>query len=289
MESTGREKVRELRRLANKTRQLILETAFHVGGNNVISSLSATEMFVALYFHTLRLDPANAQWEDRDRFVLSKGHAALGLYTVMALRGFLPVEELRSFGAANSRLRLRPDMSQLPGIDMSTGSPGQGLSPGVGIALGARILKQQFLTYVMIGDRGSQEGQIWEASMIASRYQLDNLVVLLDYNRLQRYGRAGTQGYGSTDRHPPLEKPRAKWEAFGWYVLEINGHDFGDILSAMATTQQVRGRPTIIVAHTVKGNGVSFLENDFHWGARKLDEEHLKLALSELEEAAAKI
>lgn len=284
-----REQIRELKRLANRARRLTLESVYHAGAGHIGGPLSATEMLVALFFHTLRVDPANPRWEDRDRFIMSKGHSAIGLYAVMALRGYFPIEELRTFDALDSRLQGHPDMSKLPGLDMSTGSLGQGLSPGVGMALGAKIRKKDFLTYVMIGDGDAQEGQIWEASAVAARYQLDNLVGLLDYNRLQQYGWAGLRGYKSLDRLPPLENPRAKWESFGWYVLEIDGHSFADIVSALGTTRQVRGRPTMIVAHTVKGKGISFMENDFNWHSKPLTDEHMKVALAELEEAAARI
>ena len=280
-------RLQELKRLANRARRLILETAFTAQAGSIGGSLSIAEILVALYFQILRIAPSDPTWNQRDRFILSKGHAALALYSVMALRGFLPEEELKTYAAPGSRLAPGPDMQALPGVEMTISRPGAGLSAGLGMALGTRFHKTACRIYVLIGDGECQEGQIWEAALAASRYRLDNLVGLLDCNRLQQYGWAGRRGYTSMDRMPPLENPRAMWESFGWYVLEVDGHRFPDILSAFATTRQVRGRPTLIVARTVKGKGISFMENDYRWHSAKLAEEQLALAVAELDAEAA--
>jgi transketolase len=266
-----------------------LDSVCHTGAGNLGGSLSAVELLVALYFHALRIDPTNPLEADRDRFILSKGHAAIGLYTVLALRGYFPKEELKTYGALDSRLQDHPNMSRLPCVDMSVGSLGQGLAPALGMALGAKIRGKEFLTYVLLGDRECQDGQVWEAAMLASRYRLDNLIGLLDCNRLQQYGWAGTRGYKSPDRNPPIDQPRAKWEAFGWYVLEIDGHSFSDILSALSTTRQVRGRPTMIVARTIKGKGISFMQSNYRWHFRIPTAEEQQIAQAELAAEAERL
>jgi len=234
------------------------------------------ELLTALYFCILRIDPANPGWEDRDRFILSKGHASIALYAVMAERGFFPVEELGTFDAIDSRLQGHPDMTKTPGIDMSTGSLGQGLSVGIGIALGARLLGKSFRTYVMIGDGESQEGQIWEAAFIASRYKIDNLTGILDWNRLQQFG------WQYPTRMVPLENPAEKFRAFGWNTIDIDGHDFQAIVDACEEAKAVTGKPTMIIAHTVKGKGISFMEDTYQWHARVPNEEEVARALAEL-------
>jgi transketolase len=266
-----------LRARARDARRLILQTvriaqAGHVGG-----PMSACDLLSALYFHELRLDPARPDWPDRDRFVLSKGHCALALYAMLALRGFFPVAEMATFDRVDSRLQGHPDMTRLPGLDMSTGSLGMGLSAGVGMALGARLRGQDFRTFVMLGDGECQEGQVWEAAQAAARYGLDNLVAILDHNRLQQYGwKAGKT------QQDPLEKPGPRFRAFGWHVIEIDGHDMDAILGALAEAKRVAGRPVIIVAATTKGMGVSFMMDDPDWHAKAPSEAQLKTALDEL-------
>jgi transketolase len=279
----------EMKRLAIQTRRLILETAFRTQSGSLGGSLSAVELLVALYFQILRIEPSDPAWEQRDRFILSKGHAALALYAVLAQRGFLAEEELKTYAAPGSRLSPHPDMGRLPGVDMTANQPGTGLSAGVGMALGARIRKMDSRIFVLLGDGECQAGEVWEAAFTASRYRLDNLVGLVDGNRLQQFGWAGRRGYASPDRIPPLENPRALWEAFGWYVLEIDGHRFPDVLSGFTTTRQVRGRPTVILARTVKGKGVPFMENDYRWHSGRLSEEQFRLALAGLDEEAARL
>ena len=273
----SQERTHELGAIANRVRGHILRTVHTAGGGHIGGPLSATEMLVALYFEILSVDPANPGWEDRDRFVLSKGHSCIAVYAVMAERGYFPLSELATFDAIDSRLQGHPDMTTLPGLDMSTGSLGQGLSPAVGMALGARMRGKNFITYAMLGDGEIQEGQIWEAAFIASRYELDNLVAILDYNKLQQYGWRGPGGI-----RPPLEEPGGKWRAFGWHVIEIDGHDMAAFIDAIYGCLAVRGQPSIVIAHTVKGKGISFMENEFSWHARVPTATELELALVEL-------
>jgi transketolase len=254
--------------------------AGHVGG-----PLSAAEVLVALYFEVLRIDPQRPRWEDRDRFILSKGHASAGLYAAMALRGFLPVEELATFDQINSRLQGHPDMNALPGLDMSTGSLGQGLSPGLGMALAARAKGKDFHTWVMLGDGESQEGQVWEAAFVASRYRVDNLTAIVDNNRLQLWGWTKQPACEPREVVEPMPDIRAKFEAFGWAVLEIDGHDMRAILHACEQAKGIKGKPTVIVSNTIKGKGVSFMENQCVWHSKAPNAQETSTALSELQAA----
>jgi transketolase len=268
----------ELNQIASRVRGHVLVTVHKAGGGHVGGPLSCTDMLVALYFHILNIDPSQPNWEDRDRFVLSKGHSTIALYSVMAERGYFPVEELLTFDAIDSRLQGHPDMSKTPGIDMSSGSLGQGISAGLGIALGAKMLNKSFRTYVMLGDGESQEGQVWEAAFIAARYRLDNLTVILDYNGLQQFG------WQKPGEHmlPPIEDPVLKWQAFGWNTLEIDGHNVPEFVAAIEASHQAPGKPTAIIAHTTKGKGVSFMEDQFDWHARVPTDEELVTALDQL-------
>jgi transketolase len=277
----------ELQRLGNDVRRHVLRAVRRAGAGHIGGVLSAADMFAALYFGVLRIDPRRPRWEDRDRFILSKGHCAIGLYAVLAMRGYFALDELMTFDAIDSRLQGHPDMTRLPGLDMSTGSLGQGLSPGLGMALGARILGKDFRTWVMLGDGESQEGQVWEAAFVAARYALDNLTAVLDHNRQQQFGWATPDGYMGVGRLDPAESPKAKWEAFGWNVIECDGHDVATFLAACETARASHGRPSLILANTVKGKGVSFMENDFSWHSRPLSDADLARALAELDAADA--
>lgn len=268
----------ELKRIAAAARKLLIETVHYAKAGHVGGPLSAMDMLVALYFHIMNIRPDDPRWEERDRFVLSKGHSALALYSVMAKRGYLPEEELKTFDRIDSRLQGHPDMNVLPGLDMSTGSLGQGISAAVGMALGAKLQGRTFTTYCMVGDGEVQEGQVWEAADVAVRYGLDNLIVLMDYNKLQQFGWAGE----GTARSAPIADPEKKWQAFGWNVLAIDGHDFQQIIDACAAAKAHRGTPTVIVAHTVKGKGVSFMENEYLWHSRIPTDAELALALEQL-------
>ena len=263
-----------LQRRARAVRRHIVEMTANAGVGHQGGPLSASDLFVALYFHALRVDPARPDWPERDRFVLSKGHAASGFYATLAERGFFPTEELLSFGLLDSRLQLHPDMHMLPGVEASTGSLGQGLSIAVGMALGAKLDRRPFRVYSMISDGESQEGQIWEAAMAAGNWQLDTLTVLLDYNDVQQCGRVSRQ----MDIAPVIDK----WRAFRWHTLEIDGHDMAAIVQALDEARAVPGKPTIVVAHTVKGKGVSFMEHNFEWHSKPLTPELRDRALAEL-------
>jgi len=279
------ERVGELQRIANDVRRAVLKAVHHAGAGHIGGPLSAADMLTALYFEVLNIDPTRPDWPDRDRFILSKGHCSIGLYATLALRGFFPMAELETFDAVDSRLQGHPDMSKLPGLDMSTGSLGQGLSPGVGMALGARFRDQAFHTWVILGDGECQEGQIWEAAFTAARYGLGNLTAILDYNRLQQYGWATEQGYSASSRRPPDDNPATKWAAFGWNVIECNGHDIPAFLQACTEALAQHQQPSIIIAHTVKGKGVSFMEGDFNWHSKPISDNDLQQSLAELDAA----
>lgn len=276
----------EIARLADMARRIrveIVRAVDHAKGGHLGGPLSAADLLAALYFRVLRIRPDEPDWPDRDRFVLSKGHSSIGLYAAMALRGYFPVAELATFDAANSRLQGHPDMTRLPALDMSTGSLGMGISAALGIALGARLLGRQLRAYVMLGDGECQEGQVWEAAFVAARYDLDNLIAIVDHNRLQQYG---WQGTSADHRLPPQGAGElvAKWSAFGWRTIEVDGHDMTAIVEAFGAARQPDGRPIVLIANTVKGRGVSFMENKFYWHTRILKPEEFALAMAELGE-----
>jgi transketolase len=265
--------------LSAETRRLIVESVHRAGAGHLGGPLSATDLLVNLYFDVLNLDPARPHWQQRDRFILSKGHSSIALYVVLALRGFLPVDELKTFDQIDSRLQGHPCMKCLPGVDMSTGSLGQGLSPGVGMAMGAHLRDWPFHTWVMLGDGEIQEGQVWEACFTAARYELDNLTAILDYNGLPQFGWPAAHGF---TRDRPIDDPAGKFRAFGWHTLECDGHDHAEIRQAYQAALAAKGRPTCIIAHTIKGKGVSFMEGDFNWHAKVPTDAQLAQAVAEL-------
>jgi transketolase len=239
----------------------------HPGG-----SLSCVEILSTLYFNVMKLDTQNPKWEDRDRLILSKGHAAPALYAVLANRGYFPTEELLTLRRLGSRLQGHPDMKRTPGVDMSTGSLGQGLSAAVGVALGAKLKKAAYRVFAVTGDGELQEGQIWEAAMSAAHYKLDNLVVVVDYNKCQIDGRnSEVMGLGDL---------RKKFEAFGFYVIEVDGHNVKELEEAYNFV--VKGMPKCIIANTIKGKGVSFMEDQVGWHGKAPNSEEVSKALSEL-------
>ncbi len=276
------ERHRELSLTAIQIRRWIVEAVHHAKAGHLGGPMSATELLTALYFEVMTIDPMRPDDPARDRFILSKGHSSIGLYATLAARGYFPPEELETFDAVDSRLQGHPDMSVLPGIDMSTGSLGQGLSPGLGMALAARIQGHNYHTWVMLGDGDSQEGQIWEAAFVAHRYQLNNLTAILDLNGLQQFGWATPAGYTDDARQPPQDNPAERWSAFGWHVIEIDGHDFDQIIAACAAARAYNAGPTLIMARTVKGKGISYMENDYSWHARPVTDEDLRTAQEEL-------
>jgi transketolase len=277
----------ELEDLARRGRWLVISTVASSGAGHVGGPFSAMDVLVALYFRVMNIRPAEPHWPERDRFILSKGHSAIGQYTVMALRGFLPVEELKTFDKGRSRLQGHPDVTKLPGLDTSTGSLGQGLSVGVGFALGARLRSQKFHTFVMIGDGELQEGMIWEALHTAPRYKLGNLTAILDWNGLQQFGwfLAPDEKHRG-DRRDPWKGTDLKgiFERLGWRVVEIDGHDFTQIVPALADAKASgnSSQPTMLIARTVKGKGVHFTEGKHEWHSKVATKEELKMIAAEL-------
>lgn len=237
-------------------------------------ALSAADIVTALFFGIMRVDPANPRWPDRDRFILSKGHASPVLYAALVNKGFFAREELKSFRRVNGMLQGHPDMKGTPGVDMTSGSLGHGLAAGIGMALSAKLDKKDFRVFVLLGDGECQEGLVWEAAMSAPRYELDNLIAIVDRN--------GFQSCDSVCRTIPMDPFIEKWASFGWNTIEINGHDMEEIVAALELAVRRRGKPTVIIANTVKGKGVSFMENDNSWHQKALSHEQYQTALKEL-------
>ena len=264
----------ELCERARHLRKKTIEMIYGAGSGHCGGSLSAAEILAVLYFDKMRIDPANPAWPDRDRFVASKGHCAPALYAALAGRGFFPEAELAGLRKAGHFLQGHPDMKKVPGVDMSTGSLGMGLSVGVGMALAGRLAKKDYYIYVLLGCGEQQEGQIWEAAMAGAKFELDKLVGILDYNRVQLDGRL--------DEVMPTGDIAAKWRIWGWQTLEIDGHDVRQIRSAIDRIKQTRGQPTMIVAETVKGKGVSFMEGAHQWHGKPVSDEDYAAAMAEL-------
>ena len=267
--------VKRLEQQAVTIRQDILTMIHAAKAGHPGGSLSAVEMVTALYFHVLNIDPENPNWADRDRFVLSKGHACPVLYACLARRGFFDPAILPTLRSYHSILQGHPDMNKVPGLDMSSGSLGNGLSVGVGMALSAKLHNQDYTTYVLLGDGEIQEGMVWEAAMAASHHDLKNLVAIVDCN--------GVQINGWTNDIMAVEPLADKWRAFGWGVVEVNGHNMKDILTALHTAKTLR-RPTVILMRTVKGKGVSFMEDQAKWHGGCPSEEELVEAIAQIKE-----
>ncbi|MDK2824241.1 MAG: transketolase [Clostridia bacterium] len=263
-----------LKEKAKIIRRHIIRMTGAAGSGHPGGSLSAADIITYLYFKELRVDPKNPAWPNRDRFILSKGHAAPVLYAVLAEKGFFPIEELIKLRKIDSPLQGHPDMKKVKGVEMSTGSLGTGFSTSIGMALAARMDNKDNRIFVMLGDGEIQEGQVWEAAMAAAHYKLDNLIAILDYNGLQIDGPV-------TDVMSPEPLPD-KWRAFGWEVIEIDGHDFNSIERAIKTAKEIKGRPTMIIAKTIKGKGVSFMENQAGWHGSAPNQEQVEQALQEL-------
>ncbi|HIT36333.1 MAG TPA: transketolase [Candidatus Faecousia intestinavium] len=272
---TAQEK-KQLQVTACKVRMGIIESTHAAKCGHPGGSLSAADMLTYLYFRELRVDPSNPQWADRDRFVLSKGHCAPGLYAALAHRGFFPVEDLLTLRKVGSYLQGHPNMNSVPGVDMSTGSLGQGISAACGMALAGKLKKQDYRVYTLLGDGEIQEGQVWEACMFASHYHLDNLCVIVDNNGLQIDG-----DVAKVMSPYPID---AKLEAFGFHVRMIDGHDFDAIEQAMDEAKTITGKPSAIVMHTVKGKDVSFMENNAGWHGVAPNDAQYEQAMAELKE-----
>lgn len=272
--------VAELEQVARRVRRLVLAAVNRAQAGHLGGPLSVTDILVSLFYRAMRIDPANPDWPERDRFVLSKGHSCIALYAVMAARGYIPVSELDTFDELGSRLQGHPDMTRLPALDMSTGSLGQGFSAAIGMALGARLTGLDFHTWVVLGDGECQEGQVWEGAQVAARYRLGALTAIIDANGLQQYG--WPDASSRTGRAEPLPDLAAKWRAFGWTVLEVDGHDLGALCEVLERPTEPTDQPRLVIARTVKGRGVSFMENDPDWHARPLGDDQLRAAFAEL-------
>ncbi|MDG6997707.1 MAG: transketolase [Nitrososphaerota archaeon] len=274
MSSQGKKSIKELEAISSNTRKMILETLAEAKSGHPGGSLSAVEILVALYYVVMRHNPSNPKWPDRDRFILSKGHAAPLLYSILAQHGYFPIEQLKTLRKINSMLQGHPDTKKTPGVEMCAGSEGVGLSVGIGEALAARIDKKDYRVYVMMGDGEMQEGQIWEAAMCASKYGLDNLTAIVDRN--------GIQQDGLTEQIMPIEPLNSKWKAFNWNVIEVDGYDFTQILDAFSRAKQVRNKPTVIIAHTTKGKGVEFMEWSPEYHGKVPDKETVNKIIREM-------
>ena len=264
----------ELQKMANEVRKGIVTAVHGAKAGHPGGSLSAADMFTFLYFEEMNIDPQNPDKEDRDRFVLSKGHTAPGLYSALAHRGFFPVEDLPTLRHLGSYLQGHPCI-HIPGVDMSSGSLGQGISAAVGMALGAKMDNKDFRVYTLLGDGELEEGQVWEAAMFAGHRKLDNLCVIVDNNNLQIDGTLD-----QVCSPYPIDK---KFEAFNFYVINIDAHDFSQIRSALTEAKEMKGRPTCIVMHSVKGKGVSFMENNVDWHGKAPNDEEYAIAMADLE------
>ena len=267
-------KKNELQKIATEIRLGVLKSVHAAASGHPGGSLSIADMMAYLYFEEMNIDPKNPKWEDRDRFVLSKGHCAPALYATLAHRGFFPVEELVTLRRFDSRLQGHPDMKGVPGVDMSTGSLGLGISAACGMALRAKADNLSYRVYTAIGDGESEEGQVWEAAMFAAHYKLDNLVCFVDLNGLQIDGKI-------TEVMNPTPHDE-KFRAFGWHVIVINAHDFDEIESALAEARTVKGKPTAIIAKSVKGKNVSFMEDRAEWHGQAPKAEQYEAAMAEL-------
>ena len=267
----------ELQKTAVEVRKGIVEGVHSAKAGHPGGSLSAADIFTYLYFEEMNIDPKNPKSPDRDRFVLSKGHTAPGLYSALAHRGYFPVEDLLTLRHTGSYLQGHPDMKHIPGVDMSSGSLGQGLSAACGMALGAKQAKKDFRVYALCGDGEIQEGQIWEAAMFAGFRKLDNLCVIVDNNNLQIDG-----PIDEVCSPYPIDK---KFEAFNFHVINIDGNDFDQIKAAFDEAKATKGMPTAIIAHTVKGKGVSFMENNVGWHGKAPNDEEFAIAMEDLRKA----
>ena len=265
---------KQLQITACKVRMGVIESTHGAKAGHPGGSLSAAEVFTYLYFKEMNIDPKNPKWEDRDRFVLSKGHTAPGLYAALAYRGFFPVEDLPTLRHIDSYLQGHPNMNTVPGVDMSTGSLGQGISTAVGMAMAAKYTGKTNRVYTLLGDGEIQEGQVWEACMSASHYKLDNLCAIIDNNGLQIDGNVKDV----MSPYPIVEK----LEAFGFKVIAVDGHSFEELEAAFETAKKTTGQPTAIVMTTVKGKGVSYMENDAGWHGKAPNDAEYEQAMAEL-------
>jgi transketolase len=272
---------KELKLVAAKARKLCVEAVYTAASGHPGGSLSSADIMTALYFSKMRVDPANPHWEDRDRFVLSKGHCSPALYAVLALKGFFPVEDVKTFRSIDGHMSGHAEMRKIKGIDMSTGSLGQGISAAVGMAMAGKLDKKDYRVYAILGDGEIEEGQVWEAAMAANKYKLDNLCAFVDVN--------GLQIDGPTCEVMPTEPIDEKFAAFGWNVIKIDGHNFDEILSALDAAEACKGKPTMILAKTVKGKGVSYMENNVSWHGKAPSAAEYEIAAGELDKIISEL
>ena len=265
---------KQLSLTACRVRQHIIEGTFNAKSGHPGGSLSAADVITYLYFKEMKVDPANPQWDERDRFVLSKGHAAPALYGALAIKGFFPEDEIKNLRKPTSFLQGHPDMKGIPGVDMSTGSLGQGISCAVGMALAGKVTGSDYRVYSVLGDGEIQEGQVWEAAMFAANKKLDNLMIFIDNNNLQIDGTM-------EEVNSPYPIPE-KFQAFGWNTVEIDGHDFDQIEAAVAEAKNAKDKPTAVIMHTVKGKGVSFMEHQVGWHGVAPNAEQYENAMNEM-------
>ena len=281
MEELYEDKLKELEARANEARQLLIETLVEAGSGHSAGPLGMADIFTAFYFHILKHDPKNPDWEDRDRLVLSNGHICPIRYVSMAQAGYFPIEELKTLRKLNSRLQGHPHRTVLPGVETTSGPLGEGLSQGIGIALAARLDKKRHYTYVIASDGEHEEGNTWEAAMLAGKLKLNNLILVIDRNNIQIDG--------FTEDIMPLEPFRAKYEAFNWEVLEADAHNIRTFVDKIREGHAVMEKPTVIIAHTIPGKGVDFMEKDFTWHGKPPNSEEAKKALEELRTLGGRI
>ena len=272
---------RTLELTAAKGRRLGMEMVFRAASGHIGGSFSAMDILTELYFEEMRIDPAAPRAPGRDRFVLSKGHCTPALYSILALRGYFPEKDLELFRSIKGHMSGHPDMVHVPGVDMSTGSLGQGISAAVGMALAGKLDGAPYRVYALLGDGEVEEGEVWEAAMSAAKYGLDNLCAIVDVNGLQIDGR--------TADVMPSEPLDAKFAAFNWHVITVDGHDLDALRAAFAEARQVKGQPTVLIAKTVKGKGVSFMENDAGWHGKAPNAEQYEKAVAELDAAVKRL
>ena len=264
----------ELKEIAKRVRRGIIEAVYSGKSGHPGGSLSCTDILVNLFFNEMKINPDEPRMEDRDRCILSKGHASPAIYSTLASRGFFPVEDLKTFRKTDSYLQGHPDMNKIPGIDMTSGSLGQGLSVANGMAIAGKLDDKDYYVYVIMGDGEIAEGQIWEAALTSAHYKLNNVIAFVDFN--------GLQIDGPVKEVMNVTPIKEKFEAFGWNALEIDGHDFNAIHKAIVKAKKSKDKPTVIVAHTVKGKGISFMENQVVWHGKAPSDEEYKIAIEEL-------
>lgn len=281
MDELTEQKLFELEEKAVEARELLISTLLEAGSGHSAGPLGMADIFTAFYFHILNHDPQNPDWEDRDRLILSNGHICPIRYVSMAQAGYFPLEELKTLRKLNTRLQGHPHRSALPGVETTSGPLGEGLSQSIGIALAAKLDKKNYRVYCIASDGEHQEGNTWEAAMLAPKYKLDNLTLIIDRNNIQIDG--------NTEDVMPLEPLRLKYESFNWNVLEIDGNNIRGFVDAINTAGSVRERPTCIIAHTIPGKGVDFMENDFTWHGKPPNDKEAKKALDELRTLQGKI